>query len=286
MSIFRNKEGRFATQPKEIIVRDRVGKFRKLIIGLREESISYTHKSINKKTENIPQQWIGSDRIEGTGTCTICPLFQTRTCYSWFGTSYFGFASTRSAIKRGKDRTLKRALKLYNKKAKYFRFGTIGDPGSIARDVYEKHDSEVRKQGLGVLSYTHHWYLPHAKFLRGLAIASCDTWKDVTDAIKDSWRVAWHIDKDKKFFNGSSIIEKPKGIVNGLRYALCPAQYEEFLGKNNGVHCNSCGLCDAKKRHNIDIIIFAEHGQQMEFFKQREEKSKQKNQELLQLQVG
>jgi hypothetical protein len=46
-------------------------------------------------------------------------------------------------------------------KGMMFRMGGIGDPGSIAPDVYLKHDAMARKEGLGILSYTHQWQMFH-----------------------------------------------------------------------------------------------------------------------------
>ena len=255
--------------PRKIVVRDRKGKFRSLLIGLREESILYTGRSKNRKNDDMPQQWVGNSRPEALATCTVCPMYHDKTCYAQFGSTVMGFSNIVSANKRGRNYSFTSALEQKSKTAKFIRMGANGDSGSIAPDIYLEHDKKARNQGLGVLSYTHHWFLDHAKFLRGVAMASCDTWTDVIDAVKDGWRTAFHIDKDDKAFNGFSILEKPQGTVDGIRYTLCPAQRKDFLGWSKEIFCNDCGLCDATVQA-VGCIVFAEHGVQMKHKKQRE----------------
>lgn len=272
--VTRDSKGRFVSPPKTIEVRDRKGRYRRLQINLRETSIQYFGRSSNKKIGSIPSQWIGASREESLATCTICPLAHNKTCYSQYGSPSIAHSQIRKADARGKDYSYNHALNQRLPRARYVRMGSIGDPGSIAPDVYIKHEEKARSLGLGVLSYTHQWFLDHARFLRNRAMASCDTWKDVWHALANGWRVAFHVDKNAKVFAGKSISESPKGTVHGKRYALCPAQWKDFVpGKEKkNIQCNECGLCDVKKNHNIDIIVFAEHGRQMKFWKKRGEK--------------
>jgi hypothetical protein len=114
------------------------------------------------------------------------------------------------------------------------------------------------------MSYTHQWYLDHAKHLKGHALASTDTMADAVDAIRDGWRVAIHVDEKEKL-NGKTLKENPQGeLKNGIKYFLCPAQRTD-----NAVTCNKCGLCDGTKDTKYNTIMFIEHGQQMKFAKQR-----------------
>jgi hypothetical protein len=180
-----------------------------------------------------------------------------------------GFAHTRKAQVRGKDKSIEHALRTRRKAAQYIRFGAIGDPGSIAPDVYLKHDALARAEGLGVLSYTHQWHWKHAQHLKGYALASCDDMRDVRDAVKRGWRTALHVGLGDTFFNGKTIVQAPRGTLDGMRYTLCPAQRQEYLGTRNEIVCNNCGLCDGQANHQIDIIVFIRHGQMMRFWERR-----------------
>jgi len=268
----RDRKGKFRPAPRELTLVDRQGEIAKVLVGLREESVLYVERSNNKKTDDMPQQIIGATKEESIGTCQGCPLWKDRTCYSQCGISAIGFNETRKAVARGKDKSVRNALKRRNKRARYGRFGSIGDPGSIAEDVYFDHDTQFRAEGLGVLSYTHQWHWQHASFLKGKALASCDNWKDVVDSTNDGWRAAIHVDKDKNaIFNGKTILEAPQGEIDGKKYFLCPAQRKEFLGGREAF-CNDCGLCDGEKKTNVDAIVFIQHGSCMKMKKEREAK--------------
>ena len=271
-NIIRANDGKFRQGQRKLLLFDRRGKPTEILVNLREDSIFYIDKSSNRKTDNIPQQVIGRDREESLATCQGCKLLEDKTCYSQFGTPACGFAATRkAAVERGKDKSIENALRNRHKSAKMFRMGGIGDPGSIAPDVYLKHDAMARAEGLGVLSYTHQWHWQHASFLRGKALASCDTWKDVVDSTNDGWRAAFHVDKDETIFNGKSIKDAPQGEVDGINYFLCPAQRKEHLGGREA-HCNDCGLCDGQKMSKVDAIVFIQHGSCMKMKKEREAK--------------
>lgn len=239
---------------KTIAVLDRNGKDCTLTVELGVDSLRYTAKTTNTKTGNIPTQWVGGSLSESEATCSVCPLMQDKTCYSQYGTPKMGHNQLLKASAKGKVRTVESAIAGKSKTAKVARMAAIGDPGSIAREVYETHDKAFRDAGLGVLSYTHQWYLPHAAFLKNLALASADTWQDVLDAKAEGWRVALHIDNATKLDGKTTLEEKPQGTVDGIKYFLCPAQ------RGKAVQCNDCGLCDAKKKTNVDVIIFLEHG--------------------------
>ena len=58
--------------------------------GLPESSVLYTSQSENRKTGNIPQQYIGTSREESRDSCRGCPLLE-RVCYAQNGTvGHFG----------------------------------------------------------------------------------------------------------------------------------------------------------------------------------------------------
>lgn len=272
LNLVRATDGKIRKGKRKVWLYDRRGNLVEIIIGLREDSLFYVDKSSNRKTDNIPQQVIGVDKEESHFTCHGCLLFEETTCYSQFGTPAIGFSQTRrAALERGKDKSFEYALENRAKDAKMFRMGAIGDPGSIAEDVYLKHDQAARDEGLGVLSYTHQWHWQHAEFLKGKALASCDNWKDVVDSTSEGWRAAMHVDENEEIFNGKTIKEAPQGNVDGINYFLCPAQRKEHLGGREAF-CNDCGLCDGEKKSNVDAIIFIQHGSCMRMKKEREAK--------------
>ena len=201
----------------------------------------YTAKSNNVKTGNIPQQFIGETRELSKESCSGCPLLE-KVCYAQNGTeAYFGHNSVIRANKKGKDYTLGNALKNRAKTAKYVRLGSIGDPSAV-EDILEVGQT-IREEGLGVLSYTHFWD-SRGKFLKGEAMASCDTWEEAEQATNDGWRATVHVE---------ALEQKQGKTETGKRFTLCPAQRTD-----NRIKCNDCGLCDAK-RDAAEIIVFLNH---------------------------
>jgi len=267
--------------PQRIEVRNRKGQFQWLTIDLGEESIQYAAKSQNVKTGPIPTQWIGATREESEDTCRVCPLWARNVCYSQDGSPRLGHSALLKKVRQGVDRGIDQAITNAHEDAEFVRFGSIGDPGSIRPEVYDAHEKRFREEGMGVISYTHHWFLPHATFLKGKALASADNMQDVVDAVDAGWRVAVHVDAHDAVFNGKTIQEVHQGTISRLpvqgeggryesrsiKYFLCPAQRT-----NNKTTCNDCGLCDATKPMKYNVIVFVEHGLQMGFEKLREER--------------
>lgn len=209
-------------------------------LGMHIEAL-YTSKSNNVKTGNIPQQFIGANREDSKLSCKGCPLLE-KVCYAQNGTeAYFGHNSVIRANNKGKDYSLQNALDNRAKSAKYFRLGAIGDPSAV-KDVI-KVGEKIREEGLGVLSYTHFWN-SRGEFLKGHAMASCDTWEEAEEATNRGWRATVHVDELK---------EKQGKTETGKRFTLCPAQRTE-----NKIKCNDCGLCDAKLKA-AEIIVFLNH---------------------------
>lgn len=202
----------------------------------------YTPTSSNRKTGNIPHQFIGQTRQESKGTCQGCALLET-ICYAHKGTDAMAHASIIRAAQKGKDYSLARALAKRDAQARFVRFGTIGDPSGIDPEAYQTAEQACRDEGLGVLSYTHFWGSRGAH-LKGHAMASCDSWDQAEQATSQGWRAAVHV----------PTLAQPQGqTASGTRYTLCPAQRTE-----NRVQCNDCGLCDATRKA-ADIIVFLEH---------------------------
>jgi len=206
--------------------------------------VFYLGRSKNRKTGDIPQQFIGGTRAESMASCVGCKLLASKVCYSQYGSE--GWAHS-SIIKRQefKDYTLQHALEKRNPNARYFRFGTIGDPSGIDASAYDMAEILVRKAGLGILNYTHFW-ASRGSHLIHRAMASCDTFQDALRAIKKGWRATVVVSKNFVDKNGT------KGVYMGRRWALCPYQ-------SHGTQCNKCGLCDASRKDLLPIIVFQEH---------------------------
>ena len=201
----------------------------------------WTGRSSNRKTGDIPQQFIGLSREESKASCTGCPLLADKSCYAHFGSEAWGHSAMIKASARGKDYSLDNALSKRAKTAKYVRLGAIGDPCvTPIRAIAQT----VKSFGLGLLSYTHFWR--DNQDLKALAMASCDQWTDVVDAVKMGFRATLHVKPEWLKTNGT------KGSINGVKFAQCPNQ-------THGTTCNDCGLCDPTRTLTVPVIIFQEH---------------------------
>jgi len=207
--------------------------------------VYYVGQSSNRKTGNIPQQFIGGTRKESMKTCEGCKLLASKVCYAQFGTESIAHGSVRRASARGKDYTLQTALDNRSTHARYFRFGTIGDPSGIPDRILRKAERVARNSGLRVLNYTHFW-ATRGKHLLGRAMASCDTFKDAWKAVHQGWRATVVVSQNFIDKHGT------KGVYRGKRWALCPYQ-------SHGTQCNDCGLCDGSRSELLPIIVFKEH---------------------------
>lgn len=216
----------------------------------------YSARSKNAKTGNIPQQTVGTTLDETRDSCHGCPLLDAG-CYAHGGTVYWGLASLHKAFKRGKDYSLKAALAGRHKAAKWFRFGMIGDPSRAVGVIAD--EETIRGEGLGVISYTHHWQTDGA-YLKGHAMASCDNLDDTIKATNDGWRATVHLSDEE-----IEKIGKQGKLENGASFTMCPAQRKKEVridakGKRKNfypVQCNDCGLCDAS-RDVVNVILFEE----------------------------
>lgn len=259
-----------------IMVEDAKGHEVELTIELGMRSVYANNRSWNRKTGNIPQYFIGSTIEESRETCTPCPLYQARTCNSQYGTPLLAVNSIINAHARGKAYRAEEAIATRQATAKAVRMAPIGDPGSLAKRVYDRLEGLARQAGLAVLSYTHQWRYAHAQHLKGRAMASCDTRQDVLDAVPAGWRAALHIDTGDTQTLGVDVQAHPVGTIDldgtPVRYSHCPAQRQDLLAKGKHVQCNDCRLCDATRAQSIDLIVFNETGKAMAAAKARQAK--------------
>ena len=206
--------------------------------------VFYVGRSANRKTGDMPQQFIGGTRAESKKSCVGCKLLDNKTCYAQFYTEAWAHSGI---IKRAayKDYSLKQALKKRSPNAKYFRMGSIGDPSGINNTTLKRAETLVKKAGLGIINFTHFWRT-RGSHLIGRAMASCDSFSDAYAAVKAGWRATIVVPQNFIDKNGT------KGVFKGLRWALCPYQ-------SHGTQCNDCGLCDGSRKELLPIIVFKEH---------------------------
>jgi len=204
----------------------------------------YVAQSGNRKTGDIPQQFIGATRQDSLESCGGCPLLE-QVCFAQNGTEAWAHGQIIRALARGKDYSLAQALEYRDKDAAYVRFGAIGDPSALEPAQYFADEHACREAGLGVISYTHFWKSSgprsRGRHLKGHAMASCDTWQEAQTAVNRGWRATVHV-KRLHALQGKT--------TQGARFTLCPAQRT-----HNRIQCNDCGLCDATKRA-AEIIVF------------------------------
>ncbi len=210
----------------------------------------WTGTTTNTKTGDIPTLWVGTTRKESLASCEGCPLRPKSeggngSCYAQGGTPAMGHASMIKALNRGKDYSLRQALKTAKRSAKMARFGAIGDPGALPMAYLSKAIKAVRSIGLDVVGYTHHWRVKPD--LAGVFMASCDDLSEVDAALDAGFRAAvvlpW--DHEGKFTT-----------PNGATGIVCPAMETESKGRK--VTCNDCRLCDGSKPG--PVIGFPNHG--------------------------
>jgi hypothetical protein len=109
-----------------------------------------------------------------------------------------------------------------------------------------------------MLIYTH-FFKTKGAHLKGLSMASCDTFEDADKAVDEGWRVAVTITSRKAPGSNKPQLRKVPEWTGqeyttpkGRSIVLCPAQ----VGRRD---CNSCGLCDPTKHNRVPIIGFLIH---------------------------
>jgi hypothetical protein len=206
----------------------------------------------NSKTGKIPTAY-PADRHDAWKVCEGCPLRKDTfeystpdnpTCYFWWGQGATVFPILTKAAARGKDYTLATALKNRLQSARAVRMSGGSDSSATHPSVYRQWYSQVKAAGLAWLDYTHFWKT-RGNWLKGLALASCESWEEAHEAVKAGWRAAVHV----------STLPELQGKHAGLKYTLCPAQRK---GRQKPVTCNTCRLCDASKPV-VPVIVFLNH---------------------------
>jgi len=213
----------------------------------------------NTKTGNIPYSLIGASYNELRTTCEGCPLLTLTKpdptspspkhrrfgfgCYYHYGLQRAAWSHIAKARQSNPRRyTLTHALDNAPRKARYFRMAVGGDPAALTLPEYDAIEAQIRKEGLGLLAYTHFAQTKGAHLV-GRALASCDAMADAVSLIEQGWRTFVHL---------KIVTERQGKLPNGARWYQCPADY---MNKT----CNQCGMCDPSKSPNISIIVTQRH---------------------------
>lgn len=202
----------------------------------------WTVSSRNRKTGDIPTQYVGATREETLASCKGCSLApdgEIGGCYAWCGNVSRGANSVRKATAKGRSASLTAALARTPRSARCVRFGAIGDPARLKREILLADLALARSSGFKVLAYTHHWSEePLTGSLKFNALASCETTAQVDEALAKGWLVAL------------------AGPVYAQGLVTCPNYARPEI------QCNRCGLCDVPtlKRTGFKGVVFPAHG--------------------------
>ncbi len=208
--------------------------------------LTWALASCNQKTGSIPTAWVGESIGEARETCKGCSLLESGQCYAWAGNVQRGFNSILRARKKRPDRyTLESVLSRRGWRTKYVRFGALGDPGRCTRKAVLCDVARCRREGLGVLAYTHFWRGARQASLRSDFRASCDNANEAVEARAAGWAVAVVLPWDHP--------GKTFRLPDGAKGRVCPAQLRDIT-------CNQCGLCDAAGKHRETPVGFLDHG--------------------------
>lgn len=201
----------------------------------------------NSKTGDVPTMWVGRTREESRQSCSGCPHLVQRSCYSQYGTCGIAMAQIEKsyAVNPAKYEPV-RAIERRNVEARIVRVTALGDAARADRSELWRVVDAAKAAGLTVIGYTHFWH-GDGRDLRGVLMASCDTWQGVTLAVALGWRAT---------------LVLPAGTTGtrwhgGVKAVECPAIRAARTGARV-VTCNDCRLCDGSKRG--PVVYFADHG--------------------------
>ena len=201
--------------------------------------------SKQEKTGNIPQGYVGESKEDTAESCSGCK--QRKACYYWNGRPSAAHSSMIRAAERDPERyTLRRALQNSIRSARYARGAVGGDPCVFTRAQVEEMHQTVKESGLrGLLLYTH-FAETKARHLKGLALASCDSLRQVDRVIDAGWRAAVvlssHRDPHSKQARVRHLPAWDGEVFTtpaGRTIDICPAQIPGTF-----IDCNRCGRCD------------------------------------------
>lgn len=240
--------------------------------------LAWIAKAFNKKTGPIITAYAGASIDEAKDTCKGCPLFPVKrkkgvkrkrgqsVCYAWSGSPRLGFGAmalkatggvssysmvNTDAVKPGGHYSLENAIANRHRDCKAARLVALGDGARVDRSTLFGAIRRLRRIGMSILAYTHHWREQRNQSLRHDFMASCDTLAEADEALESGW-VPAAIVHDRP--------DLPATITTpgGAELVMCPAQ------RSKTTSCNTCRLCDPKapfwrKLHRFVGIGFFDH---------------------------
>lgn len=215
-------------------------------------------RSKNEKTSDIPTVWIGVNREQARASCDAvqCPLRPWSEeakaggikCYAHGKTPTMALASIEKKLARdGRIPSMEEQLKKRAVTARFIRIGALGDPGVLPPGWWYKLEQLAKKNGLGILSYSHNWR--NRPDLAGHTMASCDSLAEAVEARAMGFRAAVATREVRVGEHGIRLPDGSKAIV-------CPHMTMKAAGLP-AVSCNDCGKCDPSRPG--PTIIFVEH---------------------------
>ncbi len=190
-------------------------------------------------------QYIGETRADCKASCNGCILLDPPAgeprCYAQTKGMAWTHTNMIKAAGKGKPYEFDNALD-NTPGAKLIRLGGIGDPSASNRNELKR----IKAGRIPVIGYTHFWN-SRGSDLKGICLASCDTWAEADAAVSDGWRAALWI----KGYSGEPVIFSPAGN----RAVFCVNQQDK------AITCQDCLLCIAgpKFETSAPIIVFDYH---------------------------
>lgn len=201
---------------------------------------SWRLSSNPKLGKGVPTLYVGATLDEARDSCRGCPLAPASLgggggCYAHLGR----VAVVYRAPSPGAP-SLEALMPRVPRGVGIVRFGAIGDPSRLRRDVLLTELDTARANGLGVIGYTHFWAQePTTGVLRRTFLASAETAEGAARAEALGWKVAL------------------AGPDRWPGYLTCPAT------KRDDVTCQDCKLCTMPLlvKSRAKGIVFPAHGQ-------------------------
>jgi hypothetical protein len=225
---------------------------------MSKPQILWTSGSNNEKTGNCLTGWVGSTVEETELSCKGCPQLggdnKKTTCYAHGSMVKAGLINIQKTFKTDPSRyTIDNALKKRSRDTKAARFSSIGDPGRLGLKILRPLINKLRKAGLAILNYTHHWRELNPNKYKGIFLASCDSIEEADKAVSLGWRATAIVPYDWA--------DKYCLTPSGSRAIVCPAIWGKRIGlpANKLTTCNECRLCDPINQKAPPVILFIDH---------------------------